>query len=145
MISLRKQLAKALKEVDKEIKQKVIIAAEEIGGSLVEQATVDTGLFAANYKVGIDEVRKDHDDYADFGFDSNKVRHREQIRIISEEQAKETATNIPSFELGQEIIWSNSAEHVGPALANIDNPFDPFSDADAGLIEGVRKAKGRVE
>lgn len=136
MANLKAQLAKALERVDKQIKEKILVAAESIGEGLVDAATVDTGFFAANYRVGINEERGDFDD---FGVDIDI-----HSRQVSEAQAIEIAQDIPEFNLGDDIIWSNSVPHVGEALAD-RGPFDPLSDLIIGTEIGVGLAKQRVE
>jgi hypothetical protein len=135
MPNLRKQLDKAIKKkFIPEVKKKIKQSAEIIGEELVNQSTVDTGLFAANWLPGVDEERADTKDYEDFGASPLRVRGK---RSISEEKAKKVATDIPDFELGQEIIFSNSVEHL--------EYFDSFSDAVAGAKVGRDKAKSKVE
>lgn len=133
MTSLKKQLADVLKnKVHPGIKKNIEVAAEEVGEALVDSATVDTGLFAANYRVGIDVERRDDLDYEHFGV----TDARSGKRSITVAQAKEVATDIPDFELGSEIIWSNSVEHL--------KYFDFLSDATLGALIGRDKANSKV-
>jgi len=135
MSSLKKQLANAIKnKVEPGIKKAIKTSAESVGEALVDAATVDTGLFAANWLPGVEDKRTDVQDYGDYGVSS--VRSKE-TRNISEEQAKATATDIPDFEIGQKIWFTNGVEHL--------DYFDSFSDATLGAKVGRDVAKSKVE
>lgn len=144
MTSLKKQLAKALERVDKDINDGIKLAAEGIAEGLVEAATVDTGLFASNYKVGINFERKDGSDFSDYGIDESQLEYP-SMRLISQGEALDVAKNIPPFKLGDEIIWSNATPHIVDALADPSNPFDPLDDAEIGAENGIEIAKKRVK
>ena len=127
MTNLRAQLATALKRVDAEIKG--------IAEGMVGESTVSTGLFAANWQPTTNTKNTDDLWHTDFGVDINTRDGFE--RLISEAEALEIAQNIPDFNIGDEIIWTNSVPYLGE--------FDSASDLVAGAEHGKDLAKARVE
>ena len=59
------------------------------------------------------------------------------------EEAEEIATNIPEYELGDEITWTNSVPYLLDDFGN--EAFDFKTNQQDGLDTGVQIAKTRVE
>ena len=141
MSDLRQQLQAVTDRIEKELKTKIRKAAVAIGEGLVQEATVDTGVFAANYKVGINEEVIDPSMY---GIESDLSSYPHD-RQISEQTALQVSTDIPHFDLGDTIFWSNATPYVEPAKNSIYNSFDPLGDLRAGVEVGVTKAKKEIK
>jgi len=136
MSNLRRELAKAKIKFATEVKEAIEDVAKIMGESLVEESKVDTGLFAANWKVSLDVARKDDSTHRDYDILESDVGPRgTNIRMISEDEAKRVATDIPEFKLGQEIIFSNSVPYV--------DEIDGFTDAVKGSDKGEAEANRR--
>jgi len=141
MSDIRKQRDACIKRVLKQINQKVEQAAMITGENLVEQAHVDTGLYAANWQVGIDIERRDDKDHEYFGIDSSQLSSLgNNKRLISEEIAKDIATDIPEFKLGQEIIFSNSV----PYFDSDNNRIDVDTESRIAVTISIDEANQKV-
>lgn len=110
MTSLRKQFQLAQNKFKKQVKVKVEEVADIVADSLVEGATIDTGLHSANFLPSVDREKKSYLDFDYFGINPLELNWPNG-RQIAESKAKEIAKKIPGFRIGQEIIWVNNVPY----------------------------------
>lgn len=137
---LRAQLRAVELRVQEQINDKIRKAAEVVGEELVEESKVYSGLFAANWRPGINMNSLDALDHPDLGVSKQAAAQNFTAeRLISQAKAINEMRMIPEFDLGDVITFTNSV----PYLLDFKDP-NPWDTIDAGVDNGIIRANQEI-
>ena len=140
MGDLRKQRDAAVAKVQKQLKEKLEQIANIIGENLESESYFDTGLYAANWHPETNSKATEDLDYDYFGIDASKVVHGNKTRVVTSAHALSISTDIPQFDLGDVVWWTNTS----PYHDNSNNRIDAFSDAKSASEVSIDEANRKV-